>query len=72
MQTDKRFTSNPLFWIAVAVAAIGIAAIAFPYAYRAYAIRLVSRGVSTEYRKGAPCTQASKDPCIKLTDPKIR
>jgi len=60
----KPLTSNPIFRFAIAIGILGLAAAAYPYAYRWYGDILVSKGVSTSIRKAAPCRPGAKDPCV--------
>lgn len=72
MNPAKPLVRQPSFWIAVAAIVITLAAVAYPYAYRQYGAYLISKGVSTDYRPGQPCTPDSKDPCIMPDGTEVR
>lgn len=64
MDTKKRLTDNPLFWIVVAVALLGTAAAVIPAVYGWHDDWIASEGVMSDYRKADPCTPDSANPCI--------
>lgn len=72
MDLPKKMMRTRAFWASLAAILIVLAVLAFPHAYRLYGNMLVSRGVSTDFRKGEPCTPESKNPCVMPDGTEVR